>query len=419
MTIDNLPLIIDFFSLCSVLYALCFFSEKGRIHMTKLMIKNIGALVSGNISNPILNADTLMIEGGLIQGVGKEKELDTKGVDQVMDIGGMTITPGLIDSHCHPVLGDFTPRQKMLDFIESSLHGGVTTLISAGEVHLPGRPKDVAGTKALAILAAKSFASARPAGVKVLGGSLILELGLQEKDFEELAKEGVKVVGEIGLGGVKSPKDAAPMVKWAKKYGMVVMMHTGGTSIPGSTTVSAEDVIATDPDVVSHINGGPTAVSIAEAERLIRKTNLTIEIAHCGNSRMIVDVMKIVREAKAYPRIIIGNDAPSGTGVIPLGILRVINFLASLCGVKAEEAIAMATGNTARVYKLNRGVVEAGKEADLVIMDAPMGSVGKDALSAIEAGDIPGIAGVMIDGVMKIGVSRNTPPPNGKIVTSK
>jgi len=383
------------------------------------MIKNIGTLVSGNISNPLLNADTLLIEGGRIQAFGKERDLDTKGVDQVMDIGGMTITPGLIDSHCHPVLGDFTPRQKMLDFIESSLHGGVTTVISAGEVHLPGRPKDVAGTKALAILAAKSFASARPAGVKVLGGSIILEPGLQEKDFEELAKEGVRVVGEIGLGGVKTPRDAAPMVKWAKKYGMVVMMHTGGTSIPGSATVPANDVIAADPDIVSHINGGPTAISLTEAEKLIRKTSLVLEIVHCGNSKMIVDVMRIVKEVKAYPRIIIGNDAPSGTGVIPLGILRVINFLASLCDVKAEEAIAMATGNTARAYKLNRGVVEAGKEADLVMMDAPMGSVGKDALSAIEAGDIPGIAGVMIDGVMKIGVSRNTPPPNGKIVTGK
>jgi enamidase len=41
---------------------------------------------------------------------------------------------------------------------------------------------------------------------------------------------------------------------------MVVMMHTGGTPIPGSTTVPAEDVIATDADIVSHINGGPTAV---------------------------------------------------------------------------------------------------------------------------------------------------------------
>jgi len=387
--------------------------------MPKLMIKNIGALVSGDISNPLLTGDALIIEGGLIQAIGKEKELDDRGIEQVIDAGKMTLTPGLIDSHCHPVLGDFTPRQKMLDFIESSLHGGVTTAISAGEVHLPGRPKDVAGTKALAILAAKSFANARPSGVKVLGGSIILEPGLQEKDFEELAREGVRVVAEIGLGGVKSPKEAAPMAKWAKKYGMVVMMHTGGTSIPGSATVSADDVIATDPDIVSHINGGPTAVSIAEAEKLIRDTGLILEIVHCGNPKMIVDVMKIVKKVKAYPRIIIGNDAPSGTGVIPLGILRVINFLACLCGVKAEEAIAMATGNTAKVYRLNRGVIEVGREADLVIMDAPLGSVGKDALSAIEAGDIPGIAAVLIDGQMKIGVSRNTPPPNRKIVISK
>ncbi len=276
--------------------------------MGKVIIKNIGTLVSGDISNPILSADTLLIDGGLIQNIGKEKDLDAKGVDQVIDVQGMTVTPGLIDSHCHPVLGDFTPRQKMLDFIESSLHGGVTTLISAGEVHLAGRPKDVAGTKALAILAAKSFASARPAGVKVLGGGLILEPGLQEKDFEELAREGVRVVGEIGLGGVKNPKDAAPMVRWAKKYGMVVMMHTGGTSIPGSSTVPAADVIAIDPDVISHINGGTTAISVAEAEKLVRNTSLSIEIVHCGNMKMIVEVMKLVKEAKKKVQASIQGD---------------------------------------------------------------------------------------------------------------
>jgi enamidase len=119
-------------------------------------------------------------------------------------------------------------------------------------------------------------------------------------------------------------------------------------------------VIAIDPDVVSHINGGPTAISLDEAEKLVRTTSLTLEIVHCGNMKMIQDVMRMVKEIKAYPRIIIGNDAPSGTGVIPLGILRVINFLASFCDVKVDEAIAMATGNTAKVYKLNRGVIAAG-----------------------------------------------------------
>lgn len=381
--------------------------------MAKLLIKNIGKMISGDIKNPLIDADALLIEDGKIARIGKGLEI---GVEKVIDAKGVTLTPGLIDSHFHPVFGDFTPRQNQIGFIESSLHGGVTTMISAGEVHLPGRPKDVTGTKALAILAAKSFANLRPGGVKVLGGGLILEKGLKEEDFEELAKAGVKHVGEIGLGSVNQPEDAAPMVKWARKNGMIVMMHTGGTSIPGSTTVTADQVIATDPDISSHLNGGPTAIPPKEVEKIIKETSIVFEIVHCGNSKIAVEIVKIAREANAFPRILIGNDAPSGTGVIPLGILRVLNLICSLGGVKAEEAIAMATGNTARVYKLNRGMIKEGLEADLVLMDAPMGSIGEDALQSIEAGDIPGISVVIVDGVIIITGSRNTPPPKRKAI---
>lgn len=383
--------------------------------MAKLLIKNIGKMVSGDIKNPLIDADALLVEDGKIAMIGKGEDLDVSA-EKVIDAKGVTLTPGLIDSHFHPVFGDFTPRQNQIGFIESSLHGGVTTMISAGEVHLPGRPKDVTGTKALAILAAKSFANLRPGGVKVLGGGLILEKGLKEEDFEELAKAGVTHVGEIGLGSVNQPEDAAPMVKWARKNGMIVMMHTGGTSIPGSTTVTADQVIATDPDISSHLNGGPTAIPPKEVEKIIKETSIVFEIVHCGNSKIAVEIVKIAREANAFPRILIGNDAPSGTGVIPLGILRVLNLICSLGGVKAEEAIAMATGNTARVYKLNRGMIKEGLEADLVLMDAPMGSIGEDALQAIEAGDIPGISVVIVDGVIIITGSRNTPPPKRKAI---
>ncbi|MDH5696052.1 MAG: amidohydrolase family protein [Dehalococcoidia bacterium] len=383
--------------------------------MARLLIKNIGKMVSGDIRNPLIDADALLVEDGKIARIGKGEELEVSA-EKVIDAKGITLTPGLIDSHFHPVLGDFTPRQSQFGFIESALHGGVTTMISAGEVHLPGRPRDVAGTKALAILAAKSWANLRPGGVKVLGGGLILEKGLKEKDFEELAAEGVTHVGEIGLGSVNQPEEAAPMVRWAKKNGMTVMMHTGGTSIPGSTTVTAEEVIATAPDVIAHLNGGPTAVFPEEVDKLIKKTPLAFEIVHCGNPKIALQIIKTAKEAGAFHRILIGNDAPSGTGVIPLGILRVLNLICSLGRVKAEEAIAMATGNTARIYKLNRGIIREGLEADLVLMDAPMGSVGEDALQAIEAGDIPGISFVIIDGQLRITASRNTPPPKQKAI---
>ena len=378
--------------------------------MSQVLLKNIGTLVSGNIKNPILKATAILIKDGIIKEVGDLGNMGVKDAEIIIDCQGMTVTPGLIDSHCHPVLGDFTPRQKQLGFLESELHGGVTTVISAGEVHLPGRPKDPAGTKALAILAAKSFANFRPGGLKVEGGALILEKGLVEEDFREMSAEGVRIVGEIGLGSIKDPVDAAPMVTWAKKYGMTVMMHTGGTSIPGSSTVTAEQVIKTGPHIASHINGGPTAVAFEEVRELVTETRLAVEIVHCGNPKIAVDAANLCVEEGALDRLIIGNDAPSGTGVVPLGILRVINHIASLTRVKAEEALSMATGNTAGIYSLNRGIIAEGKEADLVVMDAPMGSVGEDALGAIEAGDVPGVAMVLVDGETVVAKSRNTPP---------
>jgi enamidase len=379
--------------------------------MSDILLKNIGTLISGDIANPLLKADAIWIEQGVIKKVGLLKDMDEKAAKQVIDCAGTTVTPGLIDSHVHPVLGDFTPRQKQLDFLESEVHGGVTTAISAGEVHLPGRPKDPAGTKALAVLAAKSFAAFRPGGMKVLGGSVILEKGLVEKDFEDLAREGVRVVGEIGLGSVKSPEDAAPMVKWAKKNGMVVMMHTGGTSIPGSTTVGLEQVLGADPDIVSHINGGPTACPIQEAEKLITQTNMAIEFVHCGNMKTAVEIGSMLAKHNALHRGIIGNDAPSGTGVVPLGVLRVLSLLAGMTSIRPEQALCMATGNTARVHRLNRGLIAEGKEADLVVMDAPMGSVGNDALAALAAGDVPAVSMVLVDGKIVVNISRNTPPP--------
>jgi enamidase len=379
--------------------------------MSSVLLKNIGTIISGDITAPILEGNAIFAEGGKIQKVGNESELKVSDPDVTIDCAGTTVSPGLFNSHCHVVLGDYTPRQKQTGFLESEVHGGVTTFISAGEVHLPGRPKDPAGTKALAILAAKSFANFRPGGGKVVGGAVILEKGLTAKDFEEMAKEGVRTVGEIGLGSIKNPEDAAPMVQWAKECGMTVMMHTGGTSIPGSSTVTAEMVIQTAPDIVSHINGGPTAVALDEAKRLVTDTDFALEMVHCGNPRIMVEAANLCVEHKALERIIIGNDAPSGTGVIPLGILRVIAHLASLSAIKPEEALCMATGNTARIHKLPRGLIAKGLEADLVIMDAPMGSVGEDTLSALEAGDVPAVSMVLVDGEIVVTKSRNTPPP--------
>lgn len=376
--------------------------------MSAVLIKNVGLMLSGDVAQPMLEADSIVVADGLIQEVGKG--LTAPQGATVIDAGGCAVTPGLIDSHCHVVLGDWTPRQQMQNFLDSSLHGGVTTSISAGEVHLPGRPKDPLGAKCLAILAAKSWANLRPGGMKVLGGALILEKGLTEADIAECAQAGVKVVGEVGLGSVKEPDEAAEMVAWAKAQGMTVMMHTGGTSIPGSSVVGPEQIIKVKPSVASHINGGPTAVSLEGAKAIIDQTDIAVEIVQCGNMLRATQVARYIDETKQWGRLIFGNDAPSGTGVVTLGILRNMALVASQGGVAPELCVCMATGNTARLYGLNRGIIAPGKEADLVFMDTPMGSPGKDLLEALAEGDTPGISIIMVDGKVVAAKSRNTPP---------
>jgi enamidase len=374
----------------------------------RTLITGLGHVVSGDIDAPLLDVDSLTIVDGRIEAIGRGLGDDA---DVVIDAHGTTAFPGLIDSHAHPTVGDFTPRQRTIDFIESSLHGGVTTMISAGEPHVPGRPKDVVGLKALAIAIARAYATFRPGGVKVRAGAPILEQGLVEADFAEMAAGGVKLIGEIGLGSVKSGADAAPMVAWGRAHGMISTYHTGGPSIPGSSAIGADAVLEAKPDIAGHINGGTTSLPEADIDRLVTgDPAIALELVHCGNGRTALYALGRAKAAESLGRVILGNDAPSGTGVVPLGILRLMAHLASLGDVAPETVVAFATGNTARVHGMDVGVLAPGRAADICLVDAPIGSVATTALEALQNGDIPGVSMVLVDGAPLVGRSRNTPP---------
>ncbi len=376
----------------------------------KLVIRNIGLLLSGDLARPILDADTVVAVDGRIAAVGKAKDLDTAGAKTVIDAKGTALAPGLIDSHVHPVFGDWTPRQQQSNWIDSYLHGGVTTMVSAGEVHLPGRPRDVVGVKALAITAQRAFAAFRPGGVKVLAGAPVLEQGMVEDDFKEMAAAGVTLLGEVGLGGVKSGPEAKKMVAWARKYGMQSTIHTGGPSIPGSGLIDKDVVLEADADVIGHINGGHTALPLDQIRSLCEDCRRAIEIVHNGNEAAGLFALRTARELSQLDRVILGTDSPAGSGVQPLGVLRMIAMLSALGDVPAEQAFCFATGNTARMRKLDRGLIEPGRAADFVLLDRAQHSAGRDLLDSVRKGDLPGVGMVIIDGVVCCQRSRNTPP---------
>ena len=376
----------------------------------KVVIRNIGLLLSGDLERPILDADTVVVHDGIITQVGRESDCDTTQPTTLIDARGTCLAPGLIDSHVHPVFGDWTPRQNQIGWIDSTMHGGVTTMISAGEVHLPGRPKDIVGLKALAITAQRAFDNFRPGGVKVLAGAPVIEKGMVESDFAELAAAGVRLLGEVGLGSVKAGYEAKEMVAWARKHGIQSTIHTGGPSIPGSGLIDKDVVLEADADVIGHINGGHTSLPERDVCDLCEKSPRAIEIVHNGNERVAIAAAQAAMQLKCPHRVILGTDGPAGSGVQPLGMLRLISLLCSLGGIPPELAFCFATGNTARLRSLNCGLIEPGRDADFVFMDRAQHTAGRTLLESVALGDIPGVGMVMIDGIVRAGRSRNTPP---------
>jgi enamidase len=381
-------------------------------HRGRLAIRNLGLVLSGDLDAPLLDADAILVVDGRISAIGKAGDLDLDGAEMEIDAKGSAICPGLIDSHCHPVFGDWTPRQNQLGWIEMGVNGGVTTLVSAGEVHLPGRPKDAVGVKALAITAQRCFQNFRPAGAKVIAGAPVPELDFGREVYEELKASGIRHIGEIGLGTVAKGPDAKRVVDWCRELGLESIMHTGGPSIAGSHFVNRDDVLEAQPDVVSHINGGPTSIAHAHIRELCEKAKGALEVVHNGNERSALVALEAALEAGRLADLLIGTDAPAGSGVQPNGVLRMITLLSSLGGLPVEQAFCLATGNVARTRRLDAGLIAAGMPADFVFLDKPQHSAGKDLLEAVSFGDIPGIGMVMIDGLIRTGRSRSTPPSN-------
>jgi enamidase len=384
----------------------------------RCLVTNIGRLVTGDLARPLRPADSIYIEDGVIReiGVGLGRRADV-----VIDARGITAMPGLLDSHSHPTFGDFTPAQNALGWIEHYMHGGVTTLISAGELHLPGlpMPPDARTAMALAVLAKRCWDNLRPSGVKVCGGTLLLVPGLTERDFDELAVVGIRLVKFIFYDYALLPNgEAERYVTWAHARGIKVKIHSGGVSRSGVSRVCGFDVVSRlKPDIVGHAAGGPIPMTDKDVERVVAESACAVEVCSSGNPRMVLTLIAAARATRAFDRVLVGTDTPGGTGILPRGMLREIAYLASVAEVPPEIAVAMATGNVARHHGLAHGVLEEGRAGDLVLLDRIAGSVATDALDAFAKGDLPGISAVLIDGEIRVAPrSQQTPPPERSVI---
>ncbi len=369
--------------------------------MNNILLTNIGRIVTGDIDKGIVEADCIGVTNGVIDKIGYEGSFNKSQYQVVIDVNGQTAVPGFIDAHVHNGMEDYNACLQMTGLLEDTLQNGTTTIISEGEQG-PGYPRfynDKEGIKATVVFAHRLFTNFRPGkGLKVHAGALVLCDDLVEEDFKELSQKGVHLVGEIGGGGTGDMTKIRRMVDWARKYGFFISVHMAPPSIPGSTWLHAEDIISLKPDKIAHANGGTTSSSWEEIKRVIDNTTGGIELIPEGNCISFNKILRYVREQGEEHRIVFGSDAPTGACSLAGAMNKAIVRASALNEIPAQNVIAYATGNAAKLYGLATGTLAVGRIGDIVIIDAPPGSVGDDALSAIEAGDLFGCSLVVADG---------------------
>jgi enamidase len=380
--------------------------------MSRLCIKNIGELFSGDLVKPVLTATSILIEDGRIA----DFDADGRGdVDQVIDARGAAVMPGLIDGHVHPTLGEWTPAQNAQGWIGNYLHGGTTTLVSAGELHVPGLDFNALTPElvtSLAIVSAHTTGRSRWSGAKVRAGTVLLVPGMTDAHFDRLATAKIPLAKFIFYPLHEDPEEAKRYVRKCHERGIRVKVHTGGVSRSGASRVCGYETLSwLQPDVAAHISGGPIPMSDEDLDEVVDKTDFFLEICSSNNYAATLRVVRRLLDKGRIDRLTVGTDTPGGTGVIPRGMMRNVLFLSSVCGIPAAEAIALATGNTGAAHGLEEGRIEIGRPADLFIAAPIMGSL-KTASEAIAHGDLLGISHVLVDGELIVnGRSEQTPPP--------
>lgn len=388
----------------------------------KLIIKN------GRVLNPATKQDAVMdvmIENNKILQVGSDDASTTKEADeqvQVIDASGCFVMPGFVDLHVHFRDPGLTYKEDIATGARAAARGGVTTVCA-----MPNTKPVVDCVETLDYIQKKAAETA-PVHVEQLSAITVGQNGTELVDMKAMTEKGAIAFSEDG----KSVMDIllyAEAMKQAAELGAVVMAHCedkalvrGGVlnagvasekfGVPGITN-SVEDVItardiflANDYGTKLHLCHCSTAGSV-ELVRMAKSMGIPVTAEVCPHHFTLTDgdIDKEDANYKMNPPLRSEKDVQALIKGLQDGTMEVIStdhaphsaeekakgFLESPFGIVGLETSAsltytalVATGiltpmqmaekmswNPAKVIGVDgeRGSIEAGKLADLVIFD--------------------------------------------------
>ena len=373
-----------------------------------------GNLIDGTGRKPVEKA-TVVIDGNRIAGVGSEISRPVEG--RIIDLHGLTILPGLIDTHLHlggfvidkpgrPIgqiyFSDFIPyfwdyfrsfkKRRML-----AIENGVTTIRSAGDnyPHIT-RLRDniqsgkLSGPRIFSPGPIFTAPGGHPAGTIYKRNRYIVEHATRQVGDPETAREEVRKLVEGGVDCIKAvytdidvfdltrkvPKLALnvleALVDEAHSHNLRTMVHAG---TPGDT----RDVLNAGTDSVEHgiLPGSDSTELPDEVIKMMldRGTYFVPTAATAWAYReMYPDLYTALKKllkllSEAGVNIALGTDSGAPGVVIGKAVHREMAVMVE-AGISPMQALVAATKNAAA--NLGRasdlGTVEENKLADIVVV---------------------------------------------------
>ncbi|SES11435.1 Imidazolonepropionase [Lentzea xinjiangensis] len=289
--------------------------------------------------------------------------------DEVVDAGGGTVLPGLVDSHVHLVPGA----------LARSLVFGVTTVLDMfSKPDVVAAAREQAGSRPdVADVRSSGVGATAPGGHPSLMYAPFPTLTAADQAgrfVQDRVAEGsdyLKIFS--GVGGLWPSLDSGTitaLVTAAHARGLVVVGHV-------SSVAGVEQVVSAGVDVVAHVPADAVLDDaligrMAEAGTVVGPTLVTVEntagSGARGNATYARAEDNVRRLAGAGVTLLAGTDAPNPGTAFGESLHRELELLVR-CGVSPARALAAATSAPARVFGLaDRGRVAPGLRADLVLV---------------------------------------------------